>query len=68
MKDYTIYLAPDCHECDKLQKYIKDNNLNIATQLLTKEAWLEKGMFVFPSLIKNDEVIAYGNDIIKHLK
>ena len=68
MKDHVIYLAPDCHECEELTAFIKDNNLEVSTQLLSKEEWIEKGVFIFPSLVKNNEVIAYGGDIIKFLK
>jgi len=68
MKNPIIYLAPDCHECEELIVYINKNEIEINTQLLTKEEWTEKGIFIFPSLVKNNEVIAYGSDIIKFLK
>ena len=68
MKDYIIYLAPDCHECEELKDYIQQNNITIESQLLTKEQWTEKGIFVFPTLVDKNEIIAYGSDIIKFLK
>ena len=68
MKDYLIYLAPDCHECLEIQSYIKDNNIKVSTELLSKEEWTTKGVFAFPALFSNNEIIAYGSDIIKFLK
>ena len=68
MKEYTIYLAPDCHECEELQTFIKKSQIEVSTILLSKEEWTEKGLFIFPSLMKKGEIIAYGTDIIKFLK
>lgn len=68
MDNYTIYFAPDCHECDEVQQYIIDNSIEINTFILAKEKWVEKGVFVFPSLLKGDEIIAYGSDIIHFLR
>jgi len=67
MKDYILFFAPDCHECEELKAYIEQNQITINTTLLSKDEWTEKGIFVFPALIKNEEVIAYGTDIIQFL-
>ena len=68
MDDLIIYLANDCHECELIEQYLNENNIYIKTKTLTKEEWTEKGLFIFPSLFQNDNVVAYGNDIITFLK
>jgi len=66
-KEYKIYFAPDCHECELIQDYLNAHNISIQTDTLDKESRVEKGVFIFPALLKNDEVIAYGEDIIDYL-
>ena len=68
MKDYIIYLASDCHECEEIKSYLNDNNIVISTPIISEEEWLKKGIFVFPALVKNNNIVAYGSDIIKFLK
>lgn len=66
-QDYKIYFAPDCHECETVQLYIDEHNISIETEILDKDSRGNKGVFIFPALLKGDEIIAYGKDIIKYL-
>ncbi len=65
--NYTIFIGEDCHECAKVIKFIRDENLNVRIVNLDKES--EKPplqIYIRPSLFKNDELIAYGTDIERY--
>lgn len=68
MKDnLLIYFAPDCHECEFIQNYLRQHNIDIKTEFLSLDDRIEKGIFIFPALLENEMIIAYGEDIINYL-
>ncbi|MBL4623826.1 MAG: hypothetical protein JKY42_01600 [Flavobacteriales bacterium] len=63
-----LYVAPDCNECEEVIDYVNRNNFQLEiVNLETRKERLEKGIFIYPALCNNTNVLAYGTDILKYL-
>ena len=67
MKDLTIYLANDCHECEEVIEFVKTSDIGIKMTYLEGGELQDSEIFVFPALKRGNKVIAYGVDIINQL-
>ncbi|MBL4652061.1 MAG: hypothetical protein JKY53_04225 [Flavobacteriales bacterium] len=63
-----IYIAPNCHECDKVLEFVKEKNIQVQIRNLeTQKDRIEQQILIYPALCNNDKVIAYGTDILRYL-
>ena len=67
--DYILYYRKLCHDCDKVKLFLEDNE--IAFDYVDCEAAESKPpvpIMATPALFKQDELMAYGIDIIHYIK
>lgn len=64
--NYILYTGNDCHQCKEVVDFLAASNI------VYKEINIDQDgrkppidLFVFPALFKDDELIAYGIDIIE---
>ncbi len=66
---YTLYIGDDCHDCHIVQDFIATHSLDVeiidADQAEDKPAF---DIFVRPALMRSDTLVAYGLDVVDHLK
>lgn len=65
---YTLFVADDCHQCDEVAdfvraKYPEVDIIDIDHSTLRPPA----DTFVFPALFDQEQLLAYGQDIIAYL-
>ena len=66
---YTLYVGNNCCSCKNVKHYINKNKLKISiVNIEDKEYHLPFSLMIIPALVKSEKIIAYGADIIKHLK
>ena len=66
---YTLYITNNCPACDRVIDFLKSGMIDIAMVNISdpgKER-PKLSVSVFPALLKNNRLIAYGDDIIKKL-
>ena len=60
-----LYTAFECHDCDVVKEKISELNIEIEIkELKTQEEIIDSGLFAFPVLLGEGEIIAYGLDIL----
>lgn len=60
-----LYTAFECHDCDVVKEKISELNIEIEIkELKTQEEIIDSGLFAFPALVGEGEIIAYGLDIL----
>jgi hypothetical protein len=66
---YVLYIGEGCHDCHIVQGFIKENTLDVEI-IDADEAGdrLQFDIFVRPALMRDDTLVAYGLDVIDHLK
>ena len=66
---YTLFIGNDCHDCHIVQEFIATHSLDVEI-IDADEADLQLpfDIFVRPALLRNDTVVAYGLDVVDHLK
>jgi hypothetical protein len=64
MNNYTLYLDNNCSSCKRIQQYISENNIAINTVNI-HEGFNELPfvIMIFPALVKENKLLAYGPDI-----
>lgn len=66
---YTLYIGDDCHDCHIVQEFIATHSLDVkiidADQAEVKPVF---DIFVRPALMRSDTLVAYGLDVVDHLK
>ena len=68
-EEYTVYIGNNCCCCNNIIQFISNNNLDVSSINIDNEAYtLPFSLMVIPALIQNKKLIAYGPDIITHLK
>ena len=66
---YSLYINPYCFACEDIMAYIDSNDLNVNIIDISKTSINSKlPIVVFPALVLNEKLLAYGSDIIKYLK
>ena len=66
---YTLYIGNNCCSCKNVKQYINKHKLKISIiNVEDKEYQLPFSLMIIPALVKSEKLIAYGADIIKHLK
>ncbi|MGB0390779.1 MAG: hypothetical protein ACPGRC_06360 [Salibacteraceae bacterium] len=66
---YVLYIGEGCHDCHLVQEFIKGNSLDV--EIIDVDTTKDKpafDIFVRPALMRNDTLVAYGLDVIDHLK
>ena len=66
---YILYIGEGCHDCHIVQDFISKNTLNVEV-VDADEAGdrLQFDIFVRPALMRDETLVAYGLDVIDHLK
>lgn len=66
---YQIYIGEGCHDCDEVLDWLRANKIK-ATVIDLDQSKEEPPIPVFarPALFENQELKAYGLDIIEYLK
>lgn len=67
--NYTIFIGDDCHECDEVVEYMKDNQPEVPIYNLDhddKEPPIK--VYVRPTLFNGSELVCYGSDIIRYFE
>ena len=66
---YIVYIGEGCHDCHLVQEFISENSLDVEIIDVDKaEVKPSFDIFVRPALMRNDTLVAYGLDVIDHLK
>lgn len=64
MNNYTLYVDNNCSSCKKIQQYILENNMSVATVNIDEENYdLPFSIMIIPALVKDKKLLAYGPDI-----
>lgn len=64
-----LFIANNCHDCDKVEKYIRSNHSSIKIlNVDTMEFEWDYYLHVFPALCDEKSILAYGKDIIDYLE
>jgi hypothetical protein len=66
---YVLYIGEGCHDCHLVQDFINENSLSV--EIIDVDKAVDKpafDIFVRPALMRNDTLVAYGLDVIDHLK
>ena len=68
-KNYVLYIGEGCHDCHIVQEFINEHSLNVDIIDVDKATIKPTfDIFVRPALMRNDTLVAYGLDVIDHLK
>ncbi len=66
---YTLYIGADCHDCHIVQEFISTHSLDVEIIDADKaEVKPTFDIFVRPALMRRDTLVAYGLDVVDHLK
>lgn len=63
-----LYIADNCHQCDMVSDWVRNNTDIAIINLDHDEHDPPISIFIFPALFENNELKAYGEDIIGALK
>lgn len=66
---YVVYIGEGCHDCHLVQEFIRENSLSV--EIIDVDTAVNKpdfDIFVRPALLRNETLVAYGLDVIDHLK
>ena len=65
----TLYITNDCPGCDRVIDFLKSGRIDIAIVNVSDpgKQFLKPGVVIFPALLTNNRLVAYGDDIIKKL-
>jgi hypothetical protein len=67
--NYVLYVGNNCSSCNNLTRFIKENNINIFSINIDEEDYnLSFSLMIIPALVKDEKLIGYGPDIMKHLE
>jgi len=69
LKRYTLYVSNDCSQCENVLDYIKRKNIDCLVINIDDEGdSTPEPVFIYPVLFLNDDLLAYGLDIIEHFQ
>jgi len=69
MKQYTLFVGENCHQCEDISNFLKINNISyreINVDLTDEKPPIQ--LFAFPALFKGQILLRYGSDIKKYFK
>jgi len=68
-KEYDLYYRDLCHDCDKIKGFMENKKVEFNyLNCENKETEPPIPIFATPALFKNNELIAYGNDVISYFE
>lgn len=65
---YTLYISRQCPYCFKIIDYCNENQIDYEVIDVDENTTDTKPVFVVPALFLNEELKAYGTDIIRYLE
>lgn len=67
--EFILYYRKLCHDCDTVKAYMEKNNITF-NYIDCEEAEIPSPIPIFatPALFKEEELVAYGVDIIQYFK
>ena len=66
---YTIYINDHCIGCDKVLKFLEEENIDCKVINIEKDSiGPPVDLLVFPALFLGKRLVAYGEDIIDRFK
>ena len=67
--EFNVYYRKLCHDCDSVKEYLDDKNISYSyIDCEGKESSPPVPIMITPALFKEDELLAYGTDIIHYFK
>lgn len=67
--EFNVYYRKLCHDCDSVKAYMENNNISFSyIDCEEKESHPPIPILATPALFKEDELLAYGTDIIHYFK
>lgn len=67
--DFNLYYRKLCHDCDSVKAYMEKNDISFNyIDCEGKESSPPVPIMATPALFKEDELLAYGTDIIHYFK
>jgi glutaredoxin len=68
-REYILYYRELCHDCDKVKDYMSDNKIDFNYfDCENKATEPPIPIFATPALFKNEELLAYGTDVIAYFE
>lgn len=67
--EFNLYYRKLCHDCESVKAFMEDKNISFS-YIDCEEKGSEPPLPIFatPALFKEDELLAYGVDIIQYFK
>lgn len=66
---YQLFIGEDCHQCQEVTDYIEHQNIDCEVINIDQSAKRPPVIvFAFPALFEGEKLLAYGTDIVEHLK
>lgn len=67
--NYIVYICNHCTGCAKVIEYMKSEDINCrVVNVDTDNEAPPIDLMIFPALLSNDKLMAYGEDIMGYLK
>ena len=68
--DYVLYTAENCHDCDEVLSAYQRLGFSfpVVNYDLDNVSDVPITLYAFPALCQDDQIVAYGMDIISYLE
>lgn len=69
MESFTLYIAEDCHDCERVTDHLAAHNFSLKTFNYDTDQRMDDWpqLYAFPALCEGDRILAYGIDIIDYI-
>jgi glutaredoxin len=68
-REYVLYYRELCHDCDKVRDYMNGKKIDFNYfDCENKTTEPPIAIFATPALFKNNELLAYGTDVIEYFE
>lgn len=65
---YTLYISRSCPYCIKVMDYCNERQIGCHIIDIDDKPSASKQIYVVPALFRNEDLMAYGSDIISYLE
>lgn len=65
----VVYTAENCHQCQLVKDFVENSNIDTDVKNVDIQNEIPpKEIFIYPALFIDNELVAYGEDIIRYYK